>query len=485
MDDWDLLEQFRQARSERAFGELTSRHAGFVLGICRRRLRDPHGAEDAAQAVFLVLARRPPARGSGSGALAGWLYKTAVYACNNAMRAKRARVTHERSAAAERVRRAATAATTTTGDPRDRSEDDEVLLDRALAELSSKERDAVLLRYYQDKSVQQVGAALGISQNTASKRITRAVDRMRRFLAVKGLAITSPALVDSIASTMRDPAASGEFIAQAVSIGTGQSAASAGVRQLAEGVDLVIRIEKLKLVACAVVVVFTACGGIVGMNHLMAQDAKPPAVGPARSVKQPATQATQPAEASDQDFDPSTPKGALRAFARATRGADFERLARVSKADAGDDLETQLIAAANDYQKAMGELFSAVRDKFGDSELRKFARQRGAIPLEPFLRLIEAELDEHDAVVQGETATLVDRRDPTTETNVKLVREDGVWKVASTGLVAHFGIERITQRLEMLRARAEILIEVAADVAADKYENIEAVGEGLREALRR
>src|SRR4051794_16080455 len=179
MDDWDLLEQFRLARSEQAFGELVRRHAGFVLATCRRRLRDPHLSEDAAQAVFLVLARRPPAR-SGSSALAGWLYKTAVYACNNAMRAKRSRHTHERSAAAERARRAATA-TTDDARHRDRSEDDEVLLDQALAGLSIKERDAVLLRYYQDKSVQQVGAALGISQNSATKRVARAIERMRQF----------------------------------------------------------------------------------------------------------------------------------------------------------------------------------------------------------------------------------------------------------------------------------------------------------------
>src|SRR5687767_11851161 len=255
MDDWGLLEQFRLARSEQAFSELVRRHAGFVLATCRRRLRDPHLAEDAAQAVFLVLARRPPMR-SGSSALAGWLYKTAVYACNNAMRAKRSRVTHERSAAAERA-----TVTRMTEDPgrreRNRCEDDDVLLDQALAELSSKERDAVLLRFYQDKSVQQVGAMLGISQNTASKRIARAVERMRRFLAEKGFAITAPALVDSFTRSMREPIASGEFIAQVVSIGTGHSVASAAVQQLAEGVDFVIRTAKLKLVACAVVVVVT------------------------------------------------------------------------------------------------------------------------------------------------------------------------------------------------------------------------------------
>ena len=130
-DDWDLLEQFRLARSEQAFGELVRRHAGFVLATCRRRLRDPHLSEDAAQAVFLVLARHPPAR-NGASALAGWLYKTAVYACNNAMRAKKSRDHHEQQAAAQRAAMI---------DPRPAvavaPAEMERLLDDALAELSS------------------------------------------------------------------------------------------------------------------------------------------------------------------------------------------------------------------------------------------------------------------------------------------------------------------------------------------------------------
>lgn len=221
--------------------------------------------------------------------------------------------------------------------------------------------------------------------------------------------------------------------------------------------------------ACSVVfgVVVIACGA----NRLMAQDTKAPS--------------TQPAEPAGQDLDPATPKGALRAFAKATRGADFPTLERVSKTDTEDELEGTLIAAANNYQKSMGDLFSAVRDKFGDNEVRKFMRQRGAIPLEPFLRLIEAELDDHDVVVQGDTARLVDRRDPTTETHIKLVRENGVWKVVSSGLVAQFGTEAAQQRVQMLTVRAQIVSAVAEEVAAEKYDSIDAVGEGLRDALRR
>jgi RNA polymerase sigma factor (sigma-70 family) len=483
MDDWDLLEQFRVTRSERAFGELVRRHAGFVLAACRRRLRDGHDAEDAAQAVFLVLARRPPARSGSTRALAGWLYQTAMYACNNAMRAQRTRDRHVRSAAAQRAAAAS--------DERPRIGEGDLLLDQALAALSGKDRDAILLRFYQDKSVQEVGASLGISANTATKRIARALARMRRSLAGNGLAIAPPALVESISGAMCAPVASGEFVARTIAIGTGQSAAPAAVQHIAQGVDVVIRLAKLKLAAAVVVAVVTTCGGALAMNRLT-QDARPPATPPAQASaaepakgEDPSRPATRSAEPGADDFDISTPKGALRTFARASRAADFETLARVSKTDLADDLESALIGATNSYQKSMGELFVAVREKFGDAEVRKFSRQRGAIPLEPFLRLIEAELDQHDVVQEGETARLVDRRDPNTPTNVKLQRENGVWKVASTGLLAQFGEEQIMRRLEMLQHRAEIVRGVAEEVKEGKYENIEAVGTGLAEALRR
>lgn len=198
----------------------------------------------------------------------------------------------------------------------------------------------------------------------------------------------------------------------------------------------------------------------------------------------PATPASQPAESAAQSVDPSTPKGALRAFAKAARMADFETLKRVSKTDTDNELENSLLAAANNYQKSVGDLASAVRDKFGDAAARPFLRQRGA-PLGAFLQLIEVNLDEYDVDVSGETARLVDHHDAKTETNIKLVREDGVWKVASTGLAAQWGKEVVTQRVEMIRERTGIVSGFVEDVAADKYENAEAVKTALGEAFRR
>lgn len=467
MNDWELLEQFRETRCDRAFGELVARHAGFVYATCRRRVRDAHLAEDVTQAVFIVLARRPPVQCEGVP-LSAWLYRTAIYACNNAMRSHLNRSRHEDGA----MQQDETASTDSS--PRPISIEVEAQLDEAIASLSRGDRDVLFLRYYEDRDLHEIGAALQLSEKAASKRATRALDRLRVAFARGGHALSASALH----GLLQQPAPA-ELIARTLSSALSGTSEFA-VESITQGVIKMTLNAKAKLVA-AVVAIVVIGGATLSIPLVFA---KAPSMSKAAApTSQPAT---QPAKPDEKPVDLSTPKGALIAFANATRMADFATLRRASKAEAqGDDLESSLIAASNTYQKAMGELFSAVRAKFGDAEVRKFMRQRGAVPLEPFLRLVEVELDQHDIVIDGDSAKVVDRKDGNADTGIKLIREGGVWKVTATGLVAQFGNEQANQRVEMLTMRAEILGEVAAEVAADKYENIEAVGNGLRDALRR
>jgi RNA polymerase sigma factor (sigma-70 family) len=81
--DADLLGRFARRRDEDAFAALVARHGPMVFGVCRRVLHDAHAAEDAAQATFLVLARRAGSIGQPDR-LPGWLYGVAYKVASKA-----------------------------------------------------------------------------------------------------------------------------------------------------------------------------------------------------------------------------------------------------------------------------------------------------------------------------------------------------------------------------------------------------------------
>src|SRR6188508_2082118 len=142
MDDRRLLDAYVESGCERAFSEIVRRHVDLVYATCRRRLVDAHLAEDAAQAVFIVLARRARTIARGRP-LVAWLHQTACYVSANAVRLAAIRRKHEMRAAQDAKEGFRTRAA---------RHEAEVPIDEALEKLGEVERSAVLLHYVEGRT---------------------------------------------------------------------------------------------------------------------------------------------------------------------------------------------------------------------------------------------------------------------------------------------------------------------------------------------
>ena len=189
-EDGRLLRQYREQRSEAAFTRLAARHLNFVYATCLRETGDAALAEDAAQVVFLLLARKAPAL-RPEQSLSGWLFQTARFAARNARRRESRRKAWEEKAVEQ----------TPSAGPAEDALWDRIspAVNDALASLGAKDREAVLLRFADGLSFPELGAALGTSEDAARMRLNRAIERLRRFFAREGVTLSVAVLVGLLA----------------------------------------------------------------------------------------------------------------------------------------------------------------------------------------------------------------------------------------------------------------------------------------------
>lgn len=183
-DGMGLLRLYASQRDETAFREVVGRYLDMVYSVCLRRLGgDADLAKDAAQQVFVDLARKTPAM-TGVEHLGGWLHRHAGYVALGMLRAESRRRTREKEAMVMQTE--------------DRPDEDldsvwrelEPVLDESLEMLNAEDRQALLLRYYEKQDYRSVGAALGVSDDTAQKRVTRALEKLRGLLAGRGVTLS-------------------------------------------------------------------------------------------------------------------------------------------------------------------------------------------------------------------------------------------------------------------------------------------------------
>ncbi|MBI4659861.1 MAG: sigma-70 family RNA polymerase sigma factor [Verrucomicrobia bacterium] len=174
--DLELLARYARQHAEDAFAELVRRHLGLVYSAALRQVRSPQLAEEVSQSVFTDLARNA-SRLRPDTILTAWLYHVTRRTAIDVVRREASRQLREQIATEMNAMNA----------PATEWTHIEPLLDEAMQALDDTDRAAVLLRYFENKSLREVGDALGASENAAQKRLTRAVERLREFFAKRGV----------------------------------------------------------------------------------------------------------------------------------------------------------------------------------------------------------------------------------------------------------------------------------------------------------
>lgn len=242
--DRELLWQFIAEKSETAFAGLVKRHLDLVYSTALREVRSPHLAEEVAQSVFVDLARNAGQFRTDT-VLTAWLYHVSRRTAIDVVRRESRRQAREQKAWQESAM----------NDCADDWLEIRPLLDIAMAALPDSDRAAVLLRYFENRSLREVGQELGISDDAAQKRVSRAVDRLREFFAQRGVRVGTGGLTLAISAHAVHAAPVGLVAAIASSALTGVGAATGAITSFTQ-VAVMNTIQKTLLVA----IIVSGCG---------------------------------------------------------------------------------------------------------------------------------------------------------------------------------------------------------------------------------
>ncbi len=242
-NDMELLWEYAQHNSESAFAELVQRHLALVYSAALRHVGNPAHAEEVAQAVFVILACKAP-RLRPHTILAAWLYETTRLTALRFLRGERRRQFREQEAYMQ----------STSDSPAGPSSHEiwnqlAPLLDEAMARLGKKDRDAVVLRFFQDKTLHEVAASMDVSEAAAQRRVLRALEKLRKFFAKRGVLSTTTIIAETISShsVQAAPLALAKTVT-AVAVAKG-SIAAASTLTLVKGTMKLMTLLKLKTTA--------------------------------------------------------------------------------------------------------------------------------------------------------------------------------------------------------------------------------------------
>jgi RNA polymerase sigma factor (sigma-70 family) len=256
------LRKFITDRDQAAFAALVKRYINIVYAAARRQVNDAHLAEDVTQAVFIVLAQKASVVPTNRP-LSAWLLKTTSYCAANALKTRRRRLLYEGRAAAMT----------------DLSHDDATndswehispMLDAGLARLKSADRDLLLWRFFEARSMAQIAQMLEISEGAAGKRLSRAVEKLRDFFRRHGVSTTSVVLATLLTAKTSEAAPASLTVAL-----TSTATASTTAAAFAKGAVILMAATKIKAAIVTTIFILLIFGsGVVAVK--MAWHENPP-----------------------------------------------------------------------------------------------------------------------------------------------------------------------------------------------------------------
>jgi RNA polymerase sigma factor (sigma-70 family) len=224
-DDADLLNAYVRG-DEQAFESLVKRYLRLAYSVALRRLKDASLAEEAAQSVFIILARKAKTLTSGV-LLRAWLLKTTRFVCNDLLKSDRRRKDRE-----EPLEFHFTELTESNSDDGQARE----LVEQALLSLPAVEQECVVARFYEGLSFKELGEILGISEDGAQKKVSRSLQKLRLFLSRRGIKV-SDAVLSGCLWTFRLPPLPAQLLhtSMRVILGAAQGTAGSGAAVMLAG----------------------------------------------------------------------------------------------------------------------------------------------------------------------------------------------------------------------------------------------------------
>ena len=432
----DLLREYGTTDSEEAFEAIVRRHINLVYCAALRICRDRDMADDVTQAVFIILSRKARSLSSKT-VLPGWLYRTTGFAAADALKSRR-----------RRERRELEVAMIDTMPERDATWD-EVLpfLDAAMAALAARDRNAILLRFFQDKSLKDVGLALGVSDDTAQKRIARGLEKLRDFLSRRHVAITSGGLASLLSAHVVEaaPVGSAHVIC---AIATGSSNLPVSTAAIVKGtlnMFTTIQLKSAALIAGAVIMV----GGVATL--VTRGDNSPP----------PASVA-------------STPVQALQTLARAVTSHDAVAFRSVVHADTRDG--AALISTTETLVQAQARFRQALGEKFTPDSA---AELMDSVNFTAF-QFGQNNLTSAETTIEGERATvrIPSRSNPTRSRSHQMIYRNSGWRLDVDSKTEHATEKNIAAFKEVAAA----IDRTTDQVRASKFSTVEQAVQALKSA---